>query len=283
MAREAGALAGKHFRGKLIEAYFMHINSIACGQGAPSIWLIIEAGRGLFPADLVQVYDTGNENDMLWSTGQHTTAGEFFEQVTKPLAEEFGVEAVFVRANDGNGNPRPPLHLDQRNNGKVEIDLPMFGSNGGRLMQSCTDKWKKQAGRQELRRRGATSATTYLGLTMDEVHRIKQNDVRWEHLEWPLITMKKMYRAEIEREINKMNIPYIIRSQCDFCPHKNLFRWRNSSPGTIAAAAKFEAEVGKGEFFLTDLRIPLIDALRNLEDGQSMSFFDTCDSGYCFT
>ena len=43
----------------------MHIKSISCGQGAPSLFLIVMAGEGMFPADVVIVADTGWENDML--------------------------------------------------------------------------------------------------------------------------------------------------------------------------------------------------------------------------
>jgi hypothetical protein len=84
--------------------------------------------------------------------------------VTKPLAEEFGMSAHFVRANDKHGQPIPDIMSNQSVvDGKIKIDLPMFGSNGGRLSQSCTEKWKKQAIRQQLRRMGAKKATVNLG------------------------------------------------------------------------------------------------------------------------
>jgi hypothetical protein len=214
----------------------MHIHSISCGQGAPSVFLIWLAGQGVFSCNTIVVADTGGENDMLWSTGQRTNAREFFNEVTKPLAEEFGMSAHFVRANDKHGQPIPDIMNNQSVvDGKIKIDLPMFGSNGGRLSQSCTEKWKKQAIRQQLRRMGAKKATVNLGLTMDEVHRVKPGDLKWETLAWPLIMTTRengkrgWYRAEIEAEMSRLSIPYIIRSQCDFCPHKNLMRWRSLS------------------------------------------------------
>ncbi len=257
----------------------MHINSISCGQGAPSVYLLLMAHQGIFPADVVIVADTGGENDMLWSTGERTTAKEFFEQVTKPLAEEIGVPAYFVRTLDANGQPIPDIMTVQTIEGdKTKIDLPLFGSNGGRLKQSCTGKWKKGAIRQQLRRMGATTATTNLGLTMDELHRMKGNDVKWERLQWPMLTIAKTYRVTCEEMLHKANVPYIVRSQCDFCPHKNLFRWGMSSPETINAAAEFEATFN-GDFFLTDKRIPLKMVLDAPITGD---LFDGCDQGYCF-
>ena len=276
-----------------------HINSISCGQGAPSLFLIVMAGEGMFPADVVIVADTGWENDMLWNTGQRTTAREFFEQVTKPLAESYGIDAAFVRAVDGNGDEQPPIHLDQRLVGdKVEIDIPLYGSRGGQLSQSCTQKWKVRAIRQELRRRGATTATTALGLHRREVHRIKPSDVQWQLSSWPLCDMmqtldggsvsmgigKTWDRASIESEMNRRNVPYIVTSECDGCPHKDKdwARWQRTSPETIDELAAFEAQFD-GQFFLTSYRKPLKEALALMEhDNSTGSIFDGCDSGYCF-
>lgn len=83
--------------------------------------------------------------------------------------------------------------------------------------------------------------------------------------------------------MKKLRTPYIVRSQCDFCPHKNLARWQNTSPEMLSMAAEFEKKIGKGDFFLTDSRIPLLDAIKLKESRQSLPLFDTCDSGYCFT
>lgn len=259
-----------------------HIDSISCGQGAPSIYLIVAAGQGVFPADVVIVADTGDENDMLWSTGERSSAREFYEQVTKPLAEEFGLEAVFVRANDGDGNPLPPIHLDQKLNGKVDIDMPLFGSNGGRLRQSCTSKWKKAAIRQELRRRGADTATSNLGITLDEVHRIKPNtDVQWETLAWPLCMIEPLHKASIVDRLQKMGVPYMVSSQCDKCPHKSWWHWSMSTPETIKKAAEFEAQFS-GEFFLTEYRVPLLEAIQLMDSRKPRQSLDVCGS-VCFT
>lgn len=263
----------------------MHINSISCGQGAPSIYLLVMAKQGIFPADIVIVADTGDENDMLWNTGERTTAGEFFERVTRPLAEEFGLEAAFVRAVNKNGKPLPAIHHDQtiKSNGIISIDMPLFGVNGGRLRQSCTSKWKKSAIRQELRRRGAKTATTYLGLTMDEVERVKPNtDIKWETLAWPMIMIQKIYRAEIETHLQKMGIPWLKRSQCDKCPHGDLFRWEMHTEQSIDEAAEFEASFN-GEFFLTEYRIPLKEAIKLMKSRKPPNSFLSCDGGYCFT
>lgn len=287
----------------------MHINSISCGQGAPSLFLIAMAGEGMYKADVVIVADTGWENDMLWNTGERTTAKDFFERVTKPLANSYGIDAVMVRTIDENGKEYLPIPdsiiykqslagSEQFKSEMYGLDIPLFGSNGGRLRQGCTGKWKVQAIRQELRRRGATTALVALGLHRGEVHRVKPSDSKWELSCWPLVDMMQTRdggtagmgigrtwdRLSIETEMNRRNIPYITTTECDGCPHKDWRRWQRTSPETIDELAKFEARFN-GDFFLTSYRKPLKTALTlmerdNADDGATL--FDVCDSGYCF-
>lgn len=284
-----------------------HIESISCGQGGPSLFLITMAGEGLFPCDVVIVADTGWERDMLWSDGRRTDAATFFEEVTKPLANSYDIDAEFVRANDKHGEAYQDLDkfvsssVDESINiaKATSFKIPLYGSQGGRLMQSCTGTWKVAAIRQELRRRGADTATTALGLTVEEMGRMRLSDRKWHTSIWPLIDYastanedtfpmgvgRTWRRGEIQDELNRRNIPYIVTSECDGCPHKDFARWERTSPETIVELSKFEKQFD-GEFFLTSERIPLIDSLNLMKSKKSMDFFgeiDTCESGYCFT
>jgi hypothetical protein len=288
-----------------------HINCISCGQGAPSLFLIVMAGEGMFQADVSVTADTGWENDMLWNTGERSTAKEFFEQVTKPLALSYGIDAAFVRSRDENGNPYESIPEAMSRKRKLAgteeypsirygLDIPMFGSQGGRLLQSCTSKWKIQAVNQEMRRRGAKTATTNLGIHLGEVHRLKPSKDGWRRHQWPLVDLRenedhsigemqigqKWDRGSIQLEMEKRHIPYLVTTECDGCPHKDLARWRRTSQETIDQLAVWEKEVGDGEFFLTVERKPLKEALADKErkeETKQISFLedDSCDSGYC--
>lgn len=262
----------------------MHINAISCGQGAPSLYMIVQAGQKVFPATHVIVADTGDENDMLWSNGRRSTAREYFEAITRPLAEEFGLIAEFVRAVDKNKKPLPPLHeaqvLESGDKGN-KIDMPLFGSRGGRLRQSCTSKYKVAAIRQQLRRWGAKTATTAIGFTVSEAHRMKPDDVKWCIKTYPLIE-QRIHRATAIHRLTDMEIPYLITTECDKCPHKDWARWKRTSENAVQEAARFE-ETFNGEFFLTPLRIPLNEALAEMgsEDRVQMMLSE-CSSEYCF-
>lgn len=264
----------------------MHINSILSGQGAPSTWLIVMAGmnqieqyRGDLP--IVIVADTGNEKKMLCSDGKYYDNDEYFYEITQPLAEEFGMEAVFVRARDGQGEELPSLReLNSRilPNGKTTINTPMFGSNGGRLQRTCTSKYKISATRQELRRRGAETATSAIGFTVSEAHRMKPNEVKWEQKIYPLIDAR-LYRAEINEYLDEMGVPYLISTECGDCPFKDFARWKRTHPDEIKRAAQFERDVGKGEFFLTRELVPLEQAINLMKSRESKPMFDDMPCG----
>lgn len=246
--------------------------------------MIVMAGQGKLPATHVIVADTGDENDMLWSNGRRTDARTYFEEVTQPLAEEMGLTAAFVRAVDKDKVQLPPLHLTQHlaaEDKPYNIDMPLFGSRGGRLKQSCTSKYKVATIRQQLRRWGATTATTAIGFTISEVHRIKPDDVKWCTKTYPLVD-HGIHRATAIQRLSDMGIPYLITTECDKCPHKDWARWKRTSPDAIREAAKFEAAFD-GEFFLTQYRVPLPDAIDLMSsDDRYQMLLSSCDTEYCF-
>ncbi len=255
----------------------MHIEAISNGMGSQSMMMSVLAAEGKIPARLSISADTGSEDDCLWSTGERTTAKEYFDRVIEPYCQENGIEAVFVRAKDKSGIDLPPL-ID-----KILIDnkpcgIPMFGSQGGRIQQGCTGKYKIRAIRQELRRRGAKTARTAIGLTISETERMKISDVKWNWHCWPLIDLK-MYRNQCQDELTRRNIPFLISTECDMCPHKDRLRWERTSLETVDKVSDIETKI-PGLYF-TDQRIPLKDAIANMPSQPSL--FDSCDSGYCFT
>lgn len=253
-----------------------HINSISNGMGSASMMLLVIAAEGELDTCLSITADTGSELDCLWNNGRRTTAYVYFDEVIKPYAEANGIEAVMIRAQDKHKNDLPPL-ADKLQRG-IHAGVPLFGSRGGRISQGCTAKWKVRAIRQELRRRGAKTAVSYLGLTMDEVERMRISNVKWHQSAWPLIE-GRIYRAQAQEELMRRSIPFLLSTECDFCPHKNRSRWERTSKPTIERIADIEKEFD-GNLFFTPARIPLKEALKKMDDGQ-MDIFDGCDGGYC--
>jgi len=122
-----------------------------------------------------------------------------------------------------------------------------------------------------------------MGITLEEVHRMKPSDVQWNDNAYPLVMNDenmRFHRASCIKHLEDRNIPYLVTTECDGCPHKDPARWRRTSKDTLKEVAEWEEQFG-GEYFLTRSCIPLLEAVQGMEDGESMAF-DSCDSGYCF-
>lgn len=276
----------------------MHLESLSNGLGAPSLLLLLMAIRKEIPATVSISADTGWENDRLWNTGARTSNQEYFDRVIVPLCKGTHIVPRFVRSVDKDKKPLKPLRqrvIDNALVGKAS-DIPLFGSRGGRLMQSCTDKMKIRAIHQEERRMGATTARNAQGIHFYEADRrtkgrflhmdgpwavyqttvtvkiidpqtgIKkkvQKDIKWQKHYYPLVDLK-LGREDVYAQVEREGIPYLISSECDACPHQDLERWERKSPSVIDDAAYIES-LFKGHHFFTDRRIPLRDAIAAMQ------------------
>lgn len=229
-----------------------HVEYLANGLGGPSVLLLVWACEGRIPATISITSDTGSETDRLLNTGERITAREYFDRIVEPLAREGGIEARFVRARDGNRTELPALIDVVRNRpqGKPlssSLHIPLFGSNGGRLIQSCTDRWKIRAISQELRRLGARSARGAQGIHYGEAARRVKGEwlgvvdgfdtyrfgPKWLSHYYPFVDAR-LNRSAIAEELDRRGIPFLVTSECDMCPHQDLARWERHTPESTA-------------------------------------------------
>lgn len=300
----------------------MHLETVSNGLGAPSLLLMLMAIRKEIPATVSITADTGWENDRVWNTGRRSSSEQYFNEIIVPLCNGTHVTPCFVRSVDKFKQPLKPLRervIEQALKGGRASDIPLFGSKGGRLRQSCTDKMKIRAIHQEERRMGAKTARNAQGIHFYEAdRRIKgrflrmdgqwseyqttmtlnrkeadgrrvkyERDIKWQKHYYPLVDLK-MSRAQVYAAIEKEGIPYIVSSECDLCPHKDYARWERSSPEVIEDGTYIEG-LFKGAYFFTDKRIPLKDAIaemraERLADPKRFAIGDTdfgCGNAIC--
>lgn len=272
-------------------------NWVSNGLGGQSMFLLMLAARKEIPATVTITADTGSELDRVCSNGERMTAPQFFYRYVLPYAEKHGIEALFVRAQDKDGIPFPPLfdiveevakrskaNPDQEFNEMVSgLLIPIFTNDKskGRLRQTCTDKFKIRAVNQEARRRGITTLRNAIGFHAGECHRIKARflkmdsgfsvykpqvnrdgvlkDIQWLEHYYPCIDLG-VDREKIRSILQREGLPYLVTTECDKCPHQDYARWIMHTPEELEDAARVEA-CFHGKLFFTDKRIPLKQAL----------------------
>lgn len=249
------------------------------------------ACQRLIPGEVSITADTGSENDRRLSTGEVITAEDFFNQFVVPMSKQHGIPAYFVRAKNKAKQPRMELWEYVKHNvaiGKKNLQIPVFGSNGGRLVQTCTDNWKIGAIKQCGRSLGAKTMHCSQGLHKDElIRRMKGRwlrterhsgfdynifqtisrspkgkppiEIKWLTHSYPLAD-RGLSRAAINEQLDALGIRYLKTSECDMCPHKDWTRWALTSPEVIDEIEEVETALD-GKFFFTDLRIPIKRAL----------------------
>ncbi len=250
--------------------------------------LFIMACRREIPATVSITADTGWEKDRLWSNGRRASSRTYFDEIAIPLSRQYGFDARFVRAVDKDKVPLMGLReylIKVAESGNFNnLNIPMFGSKGGRVRQRCTEKMKIRACRQEARRMGAKTNCNAQGIHAEEADRRMSGDflrmdgkwsifqttvdkegtpLKWMTHYYPLVDLG-MTRNQCQRALVKENIPYIISTECDGCPHKDLARWERTSEGTLAELVDIESKFN-GLFFFTSKRIPLLESISEMK------------------
>lgn len=181
----------------------------------------------------------------------------------------------------------------------------------GRLKRQCTSDYKiapiERWIRKELLRTGharqnkngailinkGVMVESWLGISFDELERIKPNKNAWIDNRWPLIDLR-MKRSDCVKWLESRGLPVPNKSSCRKCPFHTVPYWRNmrdNQPDDWESTLQFDRDLrngtirlgatAKGDVFFTEDCIPLdlVDLSTKQEKGQRA--FDICDEGYC--
>ena len=136
---------------------------------------------------------------------------------------------------------------------------------------------------------------SWIGISLDEVSRMKPSQVKWAQNRYPLIDVD-MTRHDCLRWMERNGYPTPPRSACTYCPFHSDHEWRkmkNDQPSEFAEAVEFEKKVWaaretengpnrmRGRLFLHDSLKPLgeIDFSEDTTQGQ-LKFHNECE-GMC--
>jgi len=131
--------------------------------------------------------------------------------------------------------------------------IPAFAKNSdgtaGLLGRTCTYRHKLIPILKKLRelakiKRGQKTlgVISWIGISLDEVSRMKPSRDKWAQNRWPLIE-KDMTRHDCLRWIEKNGYPKPPRSACTYCPFHSDHEWRAlkaDSPDEFQSAVDFE-------------------------------------------
>ncbi len=138
--------------------------------------------------------------------------------------------------------------------------------------------------------RGKILATQYIGISWDEVQRMKPSLVPWIVHEWPLID-RRMTRADCLRWIGDRGYPLPSKSSCTFCPYHDAAAWRDiklNDQESWDQAVEVDRMIRTGDRGTVDKLyvhrslkpIEEVD-FRNAEDAGQMSMFTEECEGMC--
>lgn len=192
-----------------------------------------------------------------------------------------------------------------KNYGKTYWDykVPMFTVNQdgkhGMLQRQCTRHFKITPVLQRLKelcgiKRGEKklSAVQYIGISSDEVTRMRESRVAWAANSYPLVDMGMSRRGCLDW-MKRNGFPEPPRSACTYCPYHSTAEWgklKKNDPAEFEKVVQYEkdaqavakkAECFGAEVFLHPSRMPIGEVdFGHDRDQYKFSFLDECE-GMC--
>ncbi len=277
---------------------------LSLGGGVQSSTIAEMIAEGdLEPVDAAVFADTGDE------------LAETYEQVEYLFGRLRGVGVECHTVSVGS------LVDDIRGGGRFAA-MPLFtvrDGRRGRMRRQCTSEYKiepiEQKTREMLLERGAATVNVrgevrvnsgvtierWLGISLDEVQRMKPARVSYVVNRWPLIDAR-MTRHDCVTYLQARSLPLPVRSACRVCPFHSAEYWRwlrDERPEDWQHVVEFDAflrsddpanrisATSDGPLFLAKQCVPLdeVDLSTPEERGQLRLFDDAetvCDAGHCF-
>lgn len=129
----------------------------------------------------------------------------------------------------------------------------------------------------------------WIGISLDEAHRMKESQLDWVKNRYPLID-KRLARGDCLIWMERHGYPRPPRSACWHCPYSSDERWKHlksNEAGDFAKAVAFDAELrnppkwrgSKGQAFLHRSCVPLDEA--DFGDEQTIDMFGNECEGVC--
>jgi hypothetical protein len=244
----------------------------ASGGGVQSaaIAALIVSGRIEKP-DLAAIVDTQREQSTTW---------KYMDSVIAPALSAVGVTLHRVIKSDF-----ATVDLYGGKEGDTLL-MPVFTDKSGdigKLSGYCSNEWKRRVVNRWATSQGVDRCDTWLGISTDEMGRVKKDSGGKWQTRYPLIE-QRMNRGDCVALVEKMGWPKPPRSSCWMCPNHTAEEWRDirdNKPEDWKLAIHFDRDMRERDpnAFLHHDCVPL--ELADLDDANGV-LFNHCDSGLCF-
>lgn len=259
---------------------------LSLGAGVQSTTLAYMVARGdLEPIDFAVFADTGDEPARVYEHLDRLEKVVPFRIIRSrrpgPTLAEMAIEAVNVGMQ---GKPLPPWYT-------AEPD--------GMLMRQCSKEFKTRVVQRVIRdelglKPGARApdgviVEQWIGMSWDELHRMKASELAFVHNRWPLVEIG-MRRNECKKWMADRQIPVPPKSSCVYCPYRDDAAWvemRDNAPADFARAVQVDEAIRPGylgmtgEAFVHKSRRPLREAQFSTRSDGVVSMLDDECEGMC--
>ena len=186
----------------------------------------------------------------------------------------------------------------EKQNGKRKsgIDIPVYvkfeDGSSGIAGRNCTRAYKlapiRRKARELMKEAGEKEIEMWIGISTDEIQRMKDSPVKYIKNRWPLIELR-MTRNDCRSWFNNVGGRQPPRSACVYCPFKKHSEWKQlkkEEPQEFEKAVEFDKQIrryhkhsGK-EFFVHKAMLPLEEAVMVDDDQAEFGFLGECE-GMC--
>ena len=178
--------------------------------------------------------------------------------------------------------------------GRQFVEIPVFTWNkrgeAGMAPRYCSVEYKVKPIRHKMRelvgRRG--TAESWLGITIDEAHRMKDTKLKWLTNRYPLVDLGMTRRDCHDWFRERYPGRTISKSACTFCPFRSAGEWREMerrSPSSMEEAVAVDLQVREarkvGTSFLHRSRRPLGDVMAEANQQAELDLFGQECDGVC--
>ena len=245
----------------------------SCGGGTQSGAIAALIGDGILPKpDVCFMTDTGREKSSTWP---------FVESFIRPQLVRVGLDLTIIKSEDF-----ACIDIVHQTG---SVLLPGFTTQSGsvcKLPAFCSGKWKQDVAERYFRSIGVVKARSWIGISIDEMRRVRRQHRNWLELWYPLIFAVRMTRAQCVECIRQHGwLGPIPHSACKMCPNMRDDEWLDmqaNAPEDFAEACQIERDVRVADphFWLHPACVPLDQV--DFTAQQSMFADRGCTTG-CFT